>query len=402
MRRALGGGPRQGGARARGGARPHARGGADGARGRAGGRRRAGDRPRRRRHDPARAQARHRARRCRCSASTSAGSRSWPRSTSTSCPDALDRIDRDEHWMEERAVMTVSGTCFPTTFSAFNDSALSRVPGNGPAALAVEVEGEVFARYTADALVIATPTGSTAYSFAAGGPIVSPRHRGLLVTPVAPHAAFDRAVLPAPGRGPARARARPLGAAAAGGRRAARGRAQRRATASSSRSATPRRGSCACSRRASTSARGASCSSRTPPSSPRSEPARAGAARPARARRTSCAAPSTRWPRSSPTRTSPSSRLLLLDGREAGQVDLADPRELAFAYMRRIADLIDAFRPRGERDRRRCTWAAARARCRATSRRRGRSRGRSCSSSTRAWSRSRASTSGCARRRGCG
>jgi NAD+ kinase len=42
--------------------------------------------------------------------------------------------------------------------------------------------------------VIATPTGSTGYSFSAGGPIVSPRHSGLLVTPVAPHAAFDRAV----------------------------------------------------------------------------------------------------------------------------------------------------------------------------------------------------------------
>jgi NAD+ kinase len=109
-------------------------------------------------------------------------------------PDALDRIDRDEHWVEERAVMTVTGTCFSTAFNAFNDSALSRVPGHGPAALAVEVEDEVFARYTADALVIATPTGSTAYSFAAGGPIVSPKHRGLLVTPVAPHAAFDRAV----------------------------------------------------------------------------------------------------------------------------------------------------------------------------------------------------------------
>jgi NAD+ kinase len=109
-------------------------------------------------------------------------------------PEALDQLDREEHWVEERAVMTVTGTCFPTVFNAFNDSALSRVPGHGPAALAVEVEDEVFARYTADALVIATPTGSTAYSFAAGGPIVSPRHRGLLVTPVAPHAAFDRAV----------------------------------------------------------------------------------------------------------------------------------------------------------------------------------------------------------------
>jgi spermidine synthase len=43
----------------------------------------------------------------------------------------------------------------------------------------------------------------------------------------------------------------------------------------------------------------------------------------------------------------PSSRMLLLDGREAGQVDLADPRALTFAYMRRIADLIDAFRAPG-------------------------------------------------------
>ncbi len=43
----------------------------------------------------------------------------------------------------------------------------------------------------------------------------------------------------------------------------------------------------------------------------------------------------------------PSSRLLLLDGREAGEVDLADPRRLGFAYMRRIADLVDAFRPPG-------------------------------------------------------
>jgi NAD+ kinase len=109
-------------------------------------------------------------------------------------PDALDRIDRGDYRLEERATMNVSGTCMPLPLMAFNDSALSRIPGHGPAALAVEVEGEVFARYTADALVISTPTGSTAYSFAAGGPIVSARHRGLLVTPVAPHAALDRAV----------------------------------------------------------------------------------------------------------------------------------------------------------------------------------------------------------------
>jgi NAD+ kinase len=113
-------------------------------------------------------------------------------------PAALDAIDRGDYRLEERATMHIAHVdaeacdALPTT--VFNDSALTRMAGRGPAALAVEVEGQVFGRYTADALVIATPTGSTAYSFAAGGPIVSARHRGLLVTPVAPHAAFDRAV----------------------------------------------------------------------------------------------------------------------------------------------------------------------------------------------------------------
>jgi NAD+ kinase len=105
---------------------------------------------------------------------------------------SLDAIDRGDYRLEDRSTMRLSGDAGDQV--AFNDAALTRVAGHGPAALAVEVEGEVFGRYTADALVIATPTGSTGYSFSAGGPIVSPRHSGLLVTPVAPHAAFDRAV----------------------------------------------------------------------------------------------------------------------------------------------------------------------------------------------------------------
>ncbi len=50
-------------------------------------------------------------------------------------------------------------------------------------------------RYVGDAVVVSTPTGSTAYSFSAGGPIVSPKVEGLLVIPVAPHSAFNRAVM---------------------------------------------------------------------------------------------------------------------------------------------------------------------------------------------------------------
>src|SRR6202021_2644250 len=54
------------------------------------------------------------------------------------------------------------------------------------------VPGPPFVSYAADAIVVATPTGSTAYSFSAGGPIVSPAVECLVVTPVAPHSAHHR------------------------------------------------------------------------------------------------------------------------------------------------------------------------------------------------------------------
>jgi NAD+ kinase len=105
---------------------------------------------------------------------------------------ALAEIDAGRSTVETRVAMQVDFD--DSTAFAFNDVAVVRHPGQPVAAVEVKVEGQPFVRYAADAIVIATPTGSTAYSFSAGGPIVSPRAEGLLVIPVAPHSSFNRAV----------------------------------------------------------------------------------------------------------------------------------------------------------------------------------------------------------------
>jgi NAD+ kinase len=103
-------------------------------------------------------------------------------------PAALTAIDRKEFTAESR--LALDADIDGRTLTAFNDVAVVRVPGQGTARLSLMVDGAPFVRYAADAVVVATPTGSTAYSFAAGGPIVSPAVEGLLVTPAAPHSAY--------------------------------------------------------------------------------------------------------------------------------------------------------------------------------------------------------------------
>ncbi|MFJ9733356.1 NAD(+)/NADH kinase [Streptomyces sp. NPDC101169] len=81
---------------------------------------------------------------------------------------------------------------------ALNDVVLEKLTRDRQVSVGVYLAGRLLAAYSADALLVATPTGSTAYSFAAGGPVVSPRAEGLIFTPVAPHMAFNRSVVAAP------------------------------------------------------------------------------------------------------------------------------------------------------------------------------------------------------------
>jgi NAD+ kinase len=78
---------------------------------------------------------------------------------------------------------------------AFNEAVLEKTPMGHTVRLSVSVDDEFFTTYAADGLIVATPTGSTAYAFSARGPIVEPTHRALLLTPVSPHMLFDRTLV---------------------------------------------------------------------------------------------------------------------------------------------------------------------------------------------------------------
>ncbi|WP_213450598.1 NAD(+)/NADH kinase [Rhizomonospora bruguierae] len=109
-------------------------------------------------------------------------------------PAALSCIDEHRYTVEPRMAVT-STLPDGSPVTAFNDIAMVRVPGDGLAAIEVSVNGQPFIRYAADAVIVATSTGSTAYSFSAGGPIVSPTVEAVLVVPASAHSAFNRALV---------------------------------------------------------------------------------------------------------------------------------------------------------------------------------------------------------------
>lgn len=78
---------------------------------------------------------------------------------------------------------------------AFNDVVVSRGAGAGMVELRVEVDGRFMYNQRSDGLIVATPTGSTAYSLSAGGPLLHPNLNGIALVPIAPHALSNRPIV---------------------------------------------------------------------------------------------------------------------------------------------------------------------------------------------------------------
>jgi NAD+ kinase len=105
--------------------------------------------------------------------------------------------------VEERMTLAVEvadaqGRCLSRGW-ALNEASVERTAPQRLIVLDVVIGDTAFARLPADAVVLATPTGSTAYAFSAGGPILSPLVDAILLTPVAPHSLFNRTVVVDPG-----------------------------------------------------------------------------------------------------------------------------------------------------------------------------------------------------------
>jgi len=111
---------------------------------------------------------------------------------------AVDRVLGGDYQVEERMVLRVSVESERPAggpWWALNECVLEKAHPGRLVRLAVSLAGERFTTYAADGIIVATPTGSTAYAFSARGPIISPGLSCLLVTPVSPHMLFDRSLV---------------------------------------------------------------------------------------------------------------------------------------------------------------------------------------------------------------
>ena len=107
-------------------------------------------------------------------------------------PSVLPRILRGEYGVSERAVLSAKLGGGKSSWCALNEVSLAPGPDQLMVRVRVRVGGEFLTEYHADGLLVASPTGSTAYSLSAGGPLVSPKAQVMVLTPVCAHAMAQR------------------------------------------------------------------------------------------------------------------------------------------------------------------------------------------------------------------
>jgi len=110
---------------------------------------------------------------------------------------ALKLVWNGDYNFESRALVEASGVCHGKKIRALalNDIVVTRGAETRLIALDVSVNGELITRYRCDGLIVSSPTGSTAYSLAAGGAIVLPTAEVFALTPICPHALSNRSII---------------------------------------------------------------------------------------------------------------------------------------------------------------------------------------------------------------
>jgi NAD+ kinase len=110
----------------------------------------------------------------------------------------LPRLAEGDYALDERMMLAVEvqpAEGEPRLVLGLNEAVVEKSEPGHTVRLLVSIDGTPFTTFAADGLIVATPTGSTAYSLSARGPIVSPRHKALVLTPVSPHMLFDRSLV---------------------------------------------------------------------------------------------------------------------------------------------------------------------------------------------------------------
>lgn len=112
--------------------------------------------------------------------------------------EKLPRILTGDYWVEERMMLHAKalrgGTAFDE-YQALNDVVISRGSLARIIRADTHIDGGHLVTYAADGVIVATPTGSTAYALAVGGPIMPPELHNILVIPIAPHLSLERAIV---------------------------------------------------------------------------------------------------------------------------------------------------------------------------------------------------------------